>query len=62
MGIVDMNTVGVSANYKPRLFQRTRGPHAGLWTWEYKDWVGDNFSTEDEAAADMQRIRDREGI
>jgi hypothetical protein len=62
MSIVPLHTVGQTANVKPRVFQKERGPKTGLWTWECKDWVGDHFTTETEAATDMQRIRDREGI
>ena len=57
-----MNTVGQSANVAPLVRQVQVGHNKGKWTWEVADWAGDYFDTEAEAAADMQRIRDRERI
>lgn len=57
-----MITVGQSANAEARVFQARAGMHKGKWTWEVADWIGGHFDTEAEAAADMQRVRDRERI
>jgi hypothetical protein len=54
-----MHEVGTSANAAPRVYQNRR---TGKWNWEVADWAGYDFSTEAEAAADMQRVRTREKI
>ena len=59
MALVSMHEVGTSANAAPRVYQNRR---TGKWNWEVADWAGYDFSTEAEAAADMQRVRTREKI
>lgn len=62
MAIIDMSAVGKSADNKPLVHQKSVGRDKGKWFWLAADWMGGPFETEADAALDMKRIRDREGI